>query len=92
MPLEPDCEPVTATEAATALQRPATTIRVWIHRYGVVRLNPHGRRTAFYDLRDLRVIERELYHRHDVPPTPEARAAIRLACPLRDAERATPAA
>jgi hypothetical protein len=76
-------EPVTAEEAGMALRRPPATIRVWAHRYGVVRLGKAGRH-VYYDLADLRVIERELFHGHEVPATPEQRAAIRLRCPLQE--------
>lgn len=84
-------EPVTAEEAGKALRRPAATIRVWIHRYNAVRLGKDGRH-VYYDLRDLRVIERERYHGHDVPATPEERAAISHRCPLKEAERSFRAA
>jgi len=84
-------EPVTAEQAGRALQRPPATIRVWAHRYNVARLGKVGRH-VYYDLADLRVIERELYHGHKVPATPQERAAIRLRCPLQDTNRRRDAA
>lgn len=79
-------EPVTAETAAVKLQKTTTTIRTWVTRFNARRLGRVGR-TMFYDMRDLRVIEREIDHGHKVPPTPEEREAIRLRCPLRAAER-----
>ncbi|GAA3958015.1 hypothetical protein GCM10023085_45640 [Actinomadura viridis] len=91
MPLEDRPEPVTAAEAGKRLdRRAASTIRWWAKRYNAVQLNRWGR-AVYYDMRDLRVIEREISHGHEVPATPEERAAIAHRCPLREAERSAAA-
>lgn len=80
-------EPITAYDAAEILNRAPSTIHLWAIRYGTPKLGKIGRR-VYYDMRDLRVIERETSHEHPVPATPEDRAAISAMCPLRAAERA----
>jgi hypothetical protein len=77
---------VTAVEAAAEFEKAPSTIRCWALRYGAVQLKKVGKR-VYYDLADLSVIDRELRHGHDVPATPEERAAIRAICPLWAAER-----
>lgn len=79
-------EPVTAVEAGKALNKAPNTIRWWAKRYNAVQIKRHCR-AVYYDMRDLKVIEREIFHGHTVPPTPEEREAIRLRCPLRAAEQ-----
>lgn len=81
VPAEPDdVKPVTAYEAAGRLDKAASTIHLWAIRYGARKLGKEGRK-VYYDLNDLRVIEREIRHNHRIPPTPEARAEIADACP-----------
>lgn len=86
--------PATTTQAAARLGRKPVTIRVWAARYGARQLgsDPLDKRRVFYDMRDLRVIEREIMHSHTVPATWQERAEIRFACPLREAERSNRAA
>ena len=87
VPAEPDdVKPVTAYEAAGRLDKAASTIHLWAIRYGARKLGKEGRK-VYYDLNDLRVIEREIRHNHRIPPTPEARAEIADACPLWLQER-----
>jgi hypothetical protein len=87
MPLTPDnLEPVTAKQAADRLDKASSTIRCWAVRYGARQLRKIGKR-VYYDYADLAVIDRELRHGHPVPATWQERAAIRLRCPLREAER-----
>lgn len=86
-----DIEPVTAAQAAERLGRASATIRSWAVRYGARQLRKVGKR-VYYDMRDLRVIEREILHGHPVSATWQERAAIRLLCPLRETERALAAA
>ena len=83
----PSIEAVTAYEAAGRLDRAASTIHLWAFRYNALRLGKQGR-MVYYDLADLKVIEREIRHGHPVPATPEERAAITDACPLLRAELA----
>lgn len=84
---EPELRPVDAYEAGEILERNPTTIHVWAHRYSARQLGKLGRR-VYYDFHDLAVIERELRHGHQVPPTPEERAAIRTACPIEQGRSA----
>lgn len=79
---EDDLEPVTSKQAAKALEKAPVTIRYWVTHYGARRLGKVGK-VMYYDLHDLRVIEREVFHGHTVPATWQERAAIRLACPLK---------
>ncbi|TDD97614.1 hypothetical protein [Actinomadura rubrisoli] len=79
--------PVTAVEAAGRLDRSVGTVYSWVTRHGARRLKRINRR-MYYDLNDLRVIEREIGHGHPVPATPEARAEIADGCPLRRQELA----
>lgn len=83
--------PVTAETAAARLDRTTATIRTWVTRFSARRLGTVGR-VMYYDLNDLRVIEREIRHGHPIPPTPEDRARIRDACPLWLKERTRAAA
>lgn len=78
--------PVTAAEAADRMDRSVGTVYSWVTRHGARRLKRVDRK-MYYDLNDLRVIEREIRHGHPVPPTPEARAEIADACPLWLQER-----
>jgi transposase len=73
--------PVTAVEAAARLDRSVGTVYSWVTRFGARRLKRINRK-MYYDLNDLRVIEREIRHGHPVPATPEQRAEVRLRCPL----------
>lgn len=84
-------EPVTAYEAATALHRAPSTIHLWAVRYDARKFDKKVNRKRYYDMRDLRVIEREILHGHKVPATWQERAAISLSCPLKQ-QPATPAA
>jgi hypothetical protein len=84
MPPDLPFERVTVADAAKRLGKASGTIYSWGTRYHARRLTVRG--VAYYDMRDLRVIEREIRHGHPVPTTPEERAAIRLRCPLRAAE------
>jgi hypothetical protein len=77
-------EPVTAEKAAERLRRAPSTIRYWVTHYNARRLGKHGRK-MYYDYNDLYVIEREIYHEHDVPATWQERAKIRERCPLKTA-------
>lgn len=86
-----DVEPVTVYDAAERLDKAPSTIHLWALRYGARRLGKQGRR-VYFDFADLAVIDRELRHGHSVPATPEEREAIRLRCPLRDAELSNRAA
>lgn len=85
MPRDLPFEKATATEAAQALDKAPGTIYSWGTRYRARKIRIG--KTAYYDLKDLRVIERETAHGHPVPATWQERAEIRLRCPLRDAER-----
>lgn len=85
MPSPPQPVPVTAAEAADRLDRSVGTVYSWVTRHGARRLKRINRR-MYYDLNDLKVIEREIRHGHEVPPTPEARAEIADGCPLWVAE------
>jgi hypothetical protein len=88
MPADPRAvEPVTAYDAAGRLDKAASTIHLWALRYGARKLGKQGRK-VYYDLSDLKVIERELRHGHQVPATPEERAAIADCCPLWRQEQA----
>lgn len=58
-----------------------STIRYWVPHYGARRFGKVGR-VMYYDLADLRVIDREIFHGHEVPTTWQERAAIRDRCPL----------
>jgi hypothetical protein len=82
---------VTSKQAAAKLDKAAGTIRYWVTHYGARRLGMRGR-VMLYDLRDLRVIEREIRHGHLVPRTWQERAEIRDACPTRESERLADAA
>ncbi|MEV4672711.1 hypothetical protein AB0K34_13735 [Actinomadura sp. NPDC049382] len=86
VPLERGVRPVTSKQAADRLERSPSTIRYWVTHYGARRLGKVGQ-VMYYDFDDLRVIERELRHGHDVPSTPEERAEIAAACPLWLQER-----
>lgn len=89
MPAEPrEVDPVTAYDAAGRLDKAASTIHLWAIRYGARKLGKEGRK-MYYDLNDLRVIEREIRHGHQVPATPESRAEIAAVCPLWQQERQT---
>ena len=77
---EPRVRPVTSKQAADRLDKAPSTIRYWVTHYGARRLGKVGK-VMYYDFDDLRVIERELRHGHDVPPTPEERAEIADGCP-----------
>ena len=83
MPPEQGFEPVTTRDAAQRLRRAPGTIASWGTRYQARKVTVHG--TTYWDLRDLRVIEREIAHGHVVPATPEERSLIRLRCPLKAA-------
>lgn len=83
---EDDVEPVTVYDAAERLGKAPSTIHLWALRYNARRVGKHGRR-VYFDFADLAVIEREIRHGHDVPPTPEARAEIADVCPLWVQER-----
>jgi hypothetical protein len=83
--------PVTAAEAAARLDRSVGTVYSWVTRHGARRLKRVNRK-MYYDLNDLRVIEREIRHGHPVPASPEDRAEIAVSCPLFDAERSFHAA
>lgn len=85
---DPQRRPVTADEAAEALKKAPSTVRCWAFRFNARRLKKVGRK-VYYDFYDLAVIEREIFHGHPVPPTPEEREAIRHRCPLRAAELAS---
>lgn len=93
MPHENLPEPVTAADAGQRLGgRAASTIRWWAKRYNAVQIQRWGR-AIYYDMNDLRVIEREIHHGHPVPATPEERAAIAHRCPHQPAaHRPAPAA
>jgi hypothetical protein len=81
MPAEPrKVQPVTAYDAAGRLDKAASTIHLWAIRYRARKLGKEGRK-VYYDLNDLKVIEREIRHGHPVPATPEERAEIADACP-----------
>lgn len=86
MPSLPKPVPVTALEAAGRLDRSAGTVYSWVTRFGARRLKRVNRK-MYYDLNDLRVIEREIRHGHPVPATPEERAVIADVCPLWVRER-----
>lgn len=86
MLLDAEIVPVTVTQAAKNLDRASSTIRCWARRYDARKLRKFERKVV-YDYGDLSVIEREIRHGHPVPATWQERAAIRLCCPLRDAER-----
>lgn len=83
-------ERATTAEAAERLGKAPGTIASWGTRYHARRVKITG--ITFWDLRDLRVIEREIHHGHPVPATPEERAAIAASCPTRLAEHAVNAA
>lgn len=91
LPAPHKVEPVSAYDAAGRLDKAASTIHLWALRYGARKLGKQGRK-VYYDLNDLRVIEREIRHGHQVPATPLDRAEIADACPLWLEERATKAA
>jgi hypothetical protein len=78
---------VTAERAAALLDKTPTTVRTWVTRFNARRLGRVDRK-MYYDLRDLKVIEREIRHGHQVPATPEERAAIADCCPLWRQEQA----
>jgi hypothetical protein len=77
--------PVTAAEAAGRLDRSVGTVYSWVTRFGARRLKRINRK-MYYDLNDLRVIDREIGHGHPVPATPEERAEIADGCPVRQAQ------
>jgi hypothetical protein len=81
--VDPRAQPqaVTAADAAARLDRATSTIRYWVTHYGARRYGKVGR-VMYYDLADLKVIDREIWHCHPVPPTWRERAAIRERCPL----------
>lgn len=81
MPLQRHFERATAAEAAKRLNKAAGTIYSWGTRYHARKVTVRG--TTYWDMNDLRVIEREIAHGHPVPATPEEREAIRLRCPLK---------
>ena len=83
VPLDDSGEPVTAYEAAKALGRAPSTIHLWAMRYDARRYDKKVDRKRYYDMCDLRVIEREIHHGHPVPATWQERAAIRHRCPLK---------
>lgn len=76
-------EPVTAYEAGKALDKAPSTIHLWAIRYGARKYDEIVGRKRYYDMNDLKVIEREIWHGHPVPATWQERAAIRHACPLK---------
>jgi hypothetical protein len=80
MPPDPAFDPVTARQAAARLDRAAGTIYSWGTRYKARRRKVRG--ATYFDLADLRVIDREIFHGHPVPATWQDRAAIRDQCPL----------
>lgn len=84
MPLESAFEKATTAEAASRLQKAAGTIASWGTRYHARKINIRG--VTYWDMHDLRVIEREIKHGHAVPASPEERAAIRFRCPLKAAD------
>jgi hypothetical protein len=84
-------QPVTASEAAARLNRNPVTIRTWVTRFHARRLG-RVNRIMYYDLRDLKVIEREIWHGHPVPATWQERTDIRLRCPIKTQEAAPIAA
>lgn len=86
MPSPSQPVPVTAAEAAGRLDRSVGTVYSWVTRHSARRLKRINRK-MYYDFNDLKVIEREIRHGHEVPPTPEARAEIAAACPLWLQER-----
>lgn len=83
-------EHVTAAQAAARLDKSTGTIYSWGTRYKARKVQVRG--VAFYDLNDLKVIDREIRHGHKVPATPEQRAEVSQACPLKTAERTAHAA
>lgn len=81
MPSEQPFERATAAQAAKRLGKASGTIYSWGTRYHARKAKVRG--ITYWDLKDLRVIEREILHGHPVPATWQERAAIRLACPLK---------
>jgi hypothetical protein len=84
--VDPRTQPqaVTAADAAARLDRATSTIRYWVTHYGARRYGKVGR-VMYYDLADLKVIDREIWHAHEgvpIPATWQERAAIRERCPL----------
>lgn len=77
-------EKATTVEAAQCLDKAPGTIASWGTRYKARKITVGGK--TFWDMRDLKVIEREIHHGHKVPATPEERAAISVRCPLQDAQ------
>lgn len=84
-------EPVTADVAAKKLRKKPATIRTWVTRFNARRLGRYER-YMYYDLKDLRIIEREIEHGHTVPLTWQERKAISQACPFKAQELAAQAA
>lgn len=82
----PTFERITAEAAAERLGRAVGTIHSWGTRYGARKIRLPGSRNAWYDYNDLMVIEREIYHEHEVPATWQERAEIHERCPLKTAE------
>ncbi|MGI5274738.1 hypothetical protein ACQEUU_37275 [Nonomuraea sp. CA-218870] len=69
-------EPITIDEAAERLDRLPRTVRTWASRYRARHLRKVGK-TSYYDWLDLATIARHLHVGESVPPTPEARDAMR---------------
>lgn len=80
MPPETPFDPVTAKQAAARLDRAAGTIYSWGTRYKARKQRIRG--ATYYDLGDLRVIDREIFHEHPIPASWQERAQIRDRCPL----------
>ena len=81
VPSKPVFEQATVAEAAKRLEKAPGTIYSWGTRYNARKAAVQG--VMYYDLLDLRVIEREIHHGHKVPATWQERAAIRHRCPLK---------
>ncbi|MEO3860897.1 hypothetical protein [Acrocarpospora sp. B8E8] len=75
MPPDPDTQPISVADAAELLGRAPGTIYSWATRYNAQRAG-HDKGRAYFDLRDLTLIEWLIREGIPIPPTPAERARI----------------